>query len=103
MKLKVKELKDVDCPDCEGKGKVSIGAPEPYDIEEECDRCGGTGELEIEVEYCRKCGEELEWNEWLFDYDEETDTMYRCVNKCEGIKADALLSALKEKKDKLIK
>jgi len=83
-KVKVKFLKDVKCPNCEGSGKIDIGAPEPYNYKVDCDRCNGTGILEIEIEYCPICGEELEWNDMEFGFDEETETMFRCLkNECD--------------------
>ena len=81
---KEKQFKDVQCPRCDGSGEVSVGAPAPYDHwTRECERCGGTGNLKIKIEHCKGCAEELEWREFEYPYDEETDTVYQCKNKCE--------------------
>ena len=82
MKIKVKQLRDVVCPYCDGEGEIDIGTEE-YSHYIKCLDCDGKGQIEVEVEYCQKCGEELEWNEMEFGFDEETETIYRCPNKCE--------------------
>lgn len=85
MKLLVKHLEDVDCPMCAGHGKIDIGTEEyPYEVD--CDNCGAKGEIEIIKEFCKTCGEQLEWNENEYGFDEETKTVYRCANKCEVAK-----------------
>ena len=84
MKVKITELENVECPNCDGKGRIDIGAPEPLYYEEECGRCNGSGGLEIAIERCETCGEKLEWNDMEFGFDEETETIYRClINECD--------------------
>ena len=91
MKIPVKQLRDVECPNCKGRGKWT----ECYEdlIEEgdcglseviKCDRCNETGRLEVEIERCPKCSEELEWNDMEFGFNEETERIFRClVNQCD--------------------
>ena len=82
-KVKVKQLRDVTCPNCEGVGKIDVGV-DFGTFYEKCDRCNGTGELEVEIEHCKKCGEELPWNDMDFGFDEKTETVFRCLaNKCD--------------------
>lgn len=90
-KIKVRQLRDVDCPDCDGNGEWR----ECYgDLIEDgdcglnedivCRRCDGTGRLEIDVEYCPVCGLELAWDDMEFGFDEETMSIFRCLeNKCD--------------------
>ncbi len=91
IKLKVKELRDVACPNCDGKGGWTechgdliydgdCGLSEYID----CERCDKKGELEVEIEHCKKCGEELCWNDDEAGFDEDTETFYRCLtNECD--------------------
>lgn len=42
----------IDCPDCEGTGRVEYeyGSPvdiEPTQVEEDCEACGGTGRCRL--------------------------------------------------------
>lgn len=90
-KLEVKELRDVPCPYCGGQGswrecygdyiyEGDCGLGENM----ECAKCDKTGIVEIVVEYCNDCGEELEWDDREFGFDDETESMFRClVNKCD--------------------
>lgn len=103
-KLKVKELRDVVCPNCEGKGGWTechgdfiwdgdCGLSEYID----CDRCNKTGKLEVEIEYCPTCKEEYDWNEDNTPFDEDTETFYLCAaNECDRPKKIAT-SILEEK------
>jgi hypothetical protein len=87
-KLQVKHLEDVDCPMCEGHGQIDVGTEEyPHDVD--CNNCRATGEIEIVKEFCAKCGEQLEWNEMQYGFDDETQTVYRCANRCEVPKKTA--------------
>lgn len=84
FKIPVIELRDVKCPDCDGSGEIDMGAPPPLEHFEDCDRCKATGKLEIRVNYCQTCGEELEWNDTEFGFDEESEKIYKCLtNKCD--------------------
>lgn len=47
-----KNSKPVICPQCNGKGKVTIG-PGFLNIPQKCDRCKGVGR--IQTAFCRKC------------------------------------------------
>jgi len=82
-KIIVKELRDVECPNC-NEGKIDIGGEPPLDHIVDCDRCKGTGIIEVEIEHCKKCGEELEWNDMEFGFDEEKMIMFKCPNKCDA-------------------
>ena len=96
MKLKVKELRDVVCPNCDGKGGWTechgdlvwdgdCGLSEYID----CERCDKKGKLEVEIEYCQICKEELPWNDDEMGFDEDTETFFRCtVNECDRKKKD---------------
>lgn len=77
-KLKVKQIKEVECPNCQGSGEINVVAHYMQD----CKRCDKTGKLKIEVEHCKGCGEELFWFEWDYILDEEKEMMYKCENEC---------------------
>lgn len=82
--LKIKHLKTVNCRYCKGRGTL-YPYPAPYQFHgEECSFCEGAGIEEIEREWCSECGEELEWNDWEFGFDEKLLLIYRCLeNKCD--------------------
>lgn len=83
LKVTVKELRDVECPYCEGSGKIDVGIEE-YSHFLDCEKCGATGEIEIIVERCSVCSAELEWNEMYYGFDENSETIFRCTtNECD--------------------
>ena len=53
----------MECPDCEGKGWYwaitgCSYSGSVYEDQERCERCGGSGEVEIETEVARGANEE---------------------------------------------
>ncbi|HEB13516.1 MAG TPA: hypothetical protein ENI13_00885 [candidate division CPR3 bacterium] len=89
-RIPVVELRIDACSICDGKGswvecygdliwEGDCGLSETI----ECARCDKTGVIEHRVEYCWACGGELEWDEQKFEFDEKTETVFRCINECD--------------------
>ena len=43
------------CPDCDGDGEIEVEDEEAWNQDEECDRCGGSGEIDAEIYDPRDC------------------------------------------------
>ena len=64
---------DEPCGDCDGTGRVEaikpwnhVGRPpdEPTWIELDCDRCKGSGEVQVVLHSCRSCHAEVDENDY---------------------------------------